>query len=122
MSRGLGKLQRELLEILDENTIEIDTITLAAIAYQAKAGETALFRDRVTDAQHVAVRRALRNLHSRDLVVELGRRRDCNRCHWASLKTGLPKRLRVLRAFDPRSAEIPMLQARMKQLGIEVAA
>jgi hypothetical protein len=131
MSRGLGKLQRNLLEILEDLTGEIDTLTLAAIAYQAKPGVTTLYRDRITDAQHAAVRRAMRNLHKRALVVELGRRRDCNCCHWASLKVGLPKQLRWLQirtsGFDVQSspakaakirAEIAETQERMKQLGM----
>jgi hypothetical protein len=116
MSRGLGKLQRDLLEILEESDQEINTITLAAIAYRIQPDETG-FRG-INDAQHAAVRRALRGLHKRGLVVELGRRHRCNRCHWASLKVGLPYQLSILRMFNPRSAEIPAIQVRMKDLGI----
>jgi hypothetical protein len=135
MSRGLGKLQRDLLEILEVNTGEIDTLTLAALAYQAEPGVTTLYRDRITDAHHAAVRRALRNLHKRGLVVELGRRYRCNCCHWASLKDGLPMRLRYLRDVtmlssrfgsgtraeaEARATEMVEIQERMKQLGIEL--
>jgi hypothetical protein len=135
MSRGLGKLQRDLLETLEANTSEIDTLTLAALAYQAKPGVTVLRRDLVSNAQHTAVRRALRNLHKQGLVVELGRRRDCYCCHWASLKVGLPEQLRWLQirtsGFDVRSspakaakikAEIAEIQERMKQLGLSPLA
>jgi hypothetical protein len=130
MSRGLGKLQRELLAILEDNDKELDTLTLAAVAYQAKPGVTTRYRARITDAHHAAVRRALRNLHKRGLVVELGRRRNCNCCHWASLKFGLPKQLRWLQlrstGFDHQApakaaataAKIAAIQERMKQLGL----
>jgi hypothetical protein len=132
MSRGLGKLQRDLLETLEQNTSEIDTLTLAALVYQANSGVTTLYRHLITDAQHAAVRRALRNLHKRGLVVELGRRYRNNCCHWATLKVGLPAQLDRLQSmatgYGIRSspakaakirAEIAETQERMKQLGIE---
>jgi hypothetical protein len=131
MSRGLGKLQRDLLETLEQNTSEIDTLTLAALVYQANSGVTTLYRDLITDAQHAAVRRALRNLHKRGLVIELGRRYRNNCCHWATLKVGLPAQLDRLQfmatGYGIRSspakaakvrAEIVAIQERMKQLGI----
>jgi hypothetical protein len=129
MSRGLGKLQRELLKILEESAEEINTITLAAEVYRVQPDADG-FRG-VNDAQHAAVRRALCGLRRQGLVVELGRRYRCNRCHWASLRIGLPKRLSFLQfrstGFDVRSspakaaaicAEIATIQDRIKQLGI----
>jgi hypothetical protein len=130
MSRGLGKLQRELLTILEESDKATDTITLAADAYRVEPDVNG-FR-RVTDAQHAAVRRALCSLHRRGLVVELGRHRHRdNRRYWASLKAGLPDRLRIFQSeatgFGIQSsparaaavaAEIATIQKRMKQLGI----
>jgi hypothetical protein len=130
MSRGLGKLQRELLETLEENAFEIDTLTLAAVAYRLQRDARGSYG--ISNAQHTAVRRALCNLHKQGLVVELGRKSYCNRCHWASLKVGLPKQLRWLQfrttGFDVRSspakaakikADIAETLERMKQLGIE---
>ena len=130
MTRGLGKLQRDLLEILEESTEKLSTITLAAIAYRVQPDEIG-FRG-INDAQHVAVRRALRGLYKRGLVTELGRRRHRdNRRYWASLKVGLPERLEELRFFSRgfavRSsptkaaevrAEMIEIQERIKQLGI----
>jgi hypothetical protein len=132
MSRGLGKLQRDLLAILEENDKSIDTITLTALAYQDNP-EAVVYEDRVTDAQHAAVRRALRNLHKRGLVVDLTRHTRDGRRYWASLKVGLPARLHNLQliksmsaAFrsgtraeaEARATEMVAIQERMKQLGL----
>jgi hypothetical protein len=132
MSRGLGKLQRDLLAILEENDKSIDTITLTALAYQDNP-EAVVYEDRVTDAQHAAVRRALRNLHKRGLVVDLTRHTRDGRRYWASLKVGLPARLHNLQLINSMSAafrsgtraeaearatEMVAIQERMKQLGL----
>jgi hypothetical protein len=142
MSRGLGKLQRELLETLEGTDKAIDTITLAAIAYQAEPG-AAMDRDLVTDAHHAAVRRALRSLHKRGLVVDLMRHASDGRRHWASPRVGLPVRLRYLKnrcesyamalsygcntraeaeawkvKMETGMMEIVAIQERMKQLGM----
>jgi hypothetical protein len=134
MSRGLGKLQRELLETLEGADKLIDTISLAAIAYQDKPDvPTVMDRDLVTDAHHAAVRRALRSLHKRGLVVALMRHASAGRRHWASLKVGLPVRLQYLQNRYAMSVtfgcntraeeeiwmtEIVAIQDRMKQLGM----
>jgi hypothetical protein len=137
MSRGLGKLQRDLLETLEQSDKSIDTITLAAIAYQVEPdAPTIMDRDLVTDAHHAAVRRALRNLHKRGLVVDLMRHDSNGRRQWASPKVGLPIRLRYLQngleccvinaAFgddtraevEAKMTEIATIQERMKELGL----
>jgi hypothetical protein len=139
MSRGLGKLQRDLLEILEETDKSIDTITLAAIAYQVEPDvPTIMDRDLVTDAHHAAVRRALRSLHKRGLVVALMRHTSDGRRHWASPRVGLPVRLRYLQnRYDSYTMalaygvatrteaeaevwmmEIVAIQERMKELGM----
>jgi hypothetical protein len=134
MSRGLGKLQRDLLETLEETDKSIDTITLAALAYQVNPGATTVMDpDLVTDAHHAAVRRALRSLHKRGLVVDMLRHTSDGRRYWASLKVGLPVRLHYLQnsyamslAFggatraeaEARMTEIVAIQKRMNQLGM----
>ena len=135
MSRGLGKLQRDLLETLEQSDKSIDTISLAAIAYQAEPA-AAMDRDLVTDAHHAAVRRALRNLHKRGLVVDLMRHTSDGRRHWASLKVGLPVLLRYRQngleldmmsaafggstraGMEAKMMEIAAIKERMKQIGI----
>jgi hypothetical protein len=116
MSRGLGKLQRDLLATLEEKNKQIDTITLAADAYRVEPDANGCRG--VTDAQHAAVRRSLRNLLKRGIVMDLGRHHSDARRYWASIKAGLPARLHYLRIFHPRAPEIAEIQERMKQLGI----
>jgi hypothetical protein len=117
MSRGLGKLQRDLLENLEEGDKALDTITLTADAYRVEPDANGCRG--VTDAQHAAVRRALCGLQKRGLVVDLMRcRHRDNRRYWAALKVGLPARLSILQWSHPRAPEIAEIQERMKQLGI----
>jgi hypothetical protein len=111
MSRGLGKLQRDLLAILEENDKSIDTITLTALAYQDNP-EAVVYEDRVTDAQHATVRRALRNLHKRGLVVDLTRHTRDGRRYWASLKSRRPPLLGVAQGRTTR----PTAQSSAHQL------
>ena len=66
MSKGIGRLQRALLAAIQERGC-VDTLEAARHAY--KVGPC----DAVTDAQHVATRRALAGLAKRGLVVHLGR-------------------------------------------------
>jgi hypothetical protein len=120
MSRGLGKLQRDLLENLEEGDKALDTITLTADAYRVEPDANGCRG--VTDAQHAAVRRALCGLQKRGLVVDLMRcRHRDNRRYWASLKTGLPARLNILQQLRRGDPEIAAIQERMNQLGISPA-
>jgi hypothetical protein len=116
MSRGLGKLQRDLLATLEENNKQIDTLTLAAPAYDVQPDANGICR--INNAHHAAVRRALRNLHKRGLLMDLGRHHSDGRRSWASIKAGLHARLHYLRIFHPHAPEIAEIQERMKQLGI----
>jgi hypothetical protein len=52
MSRGLGKLQRDLLKNLEEGDKTLDTLTLAADAYRVEPDANGCRG--VTDAQHAA--------------------------------------------------------------------
>ena len=70
MSRGLGWLQRECLRVIDDYRLagkEPTTFNIAAEVYQVK-------RDRhgnrmITDAQHVATKRALGSLRRSGLIT-----------------------------------------------------
>ena len=88
MSRGLGKLQRELLEMLrrharggaataHEAACGLDTVQLTAHVYYGSLNW------RWVDRAHlVAVRRALNSLHERELVVRLGTLGQGRVCRW----------------------------------------
>ena len=70
MSRGLGKIQRECLRVIESYEsagTRPTTFSVTAEVYQVE-------RDRhgnrmISDAQHTAIKRALANLRRRDLVV-----------------------------------------------------
>ncbi len=86
MSRGLGKLQRDLLAALDQNE-SAPTVRLAArglgtdeLTARALLGGKR-FVSLVMQADVKSVRRALVGLERRGLVVRLGRL-DGNVCRW----------------------------------------
>ena len=119
MSRGLGKLQRELLETLDQNDRRDRYAHPCSLAYQAKPGATAAATAIVSNAQHTAVRRALRICTCKDC----GRTGTSTRLPLLPLgiaKVGLPKQLRWLQIGSGAKvrAEIAEILERMKQLGI----
>ena len=85
MSRGLGRLQRTVLSILEENDMVFDTyqITARAYAIEHDANNQVL----VTDAQLGAVRRALISLvNQHKKAVCFGRRFQKGRRLWASIR------------------------------------
>jgi hypothetical protein len=66
MSRGLGWVQRECLRIIGSAPKNPTTYQVAAEVFQVKADE---YGDRmITEAQHVATKRALASLRSKGLV------------------------------------------------------
>ena len=88
MSRGLGKLQRELLEALREHAhggaataheaaCGLDTVQLTARLYYGSLNWRWVDR-----AQLVAVRRALATLQQRGHVVQLGTLGQGRACRW----------------------------------------
>lgn len=67
MSRGLGRIERECLRIIEAAGKELTTFTIAAEVYRVK-------RDRngnrwINDAQHVGTKRALASLRRKGLVT-----------------------------------------------------
>jgi hypothetical protein len=81
MSKGLGRIEREVLAALDEGGLG-DTITLAAIAFDVPDDGY------VSDAQHAAVRRALGSLKRKGLVREHGRSFYDGRRRWGARDSG----------------------------------
>ena len=90
MSRGLGRIQRGILEVLQYGQKE--TIALAGIIYAVAPGED------VTEAQHAAVRRALKTLQRAGKVEQLfiG---HMGRAYWATLEKAKAYREEVARVF-----------------------
>jgi hypothetical protein len=106
MSRGLGKVQRTVLAILEASEEPIETVTIAAKVY---AGANFSIRTTsaspwvvdytdasfVTPAQVVATLRALRSLERCGKIAKTGRRHELNREHWASKKVADERRARL---------------------------
>ena len=82
MSRGPGAVQRRLLDLLEGQDRLIDTIELAALAFNVQPNEAG--QSVVADAQVVSVRRALGKLAKEGKVVDLGRHWRDGRRRWAS--------------------------------------
>ncbi|MBR1237732.1 hypothetical protein [Bradyrhizobium sp. AUGA SZCCT0182] len=86
MSRGLGRIQREVLALIAARRIrdkecDLDTYQLTRLVYDVKPDENDFHR--LTDAQVVAVRRALRGLERAGMVARLYRTSQ-NREVWAT--------------------------------------
>ena len=95
MSRGLGKVQRLCLDVLEERAKLLDSIEIAG---------RALGKYEISDSEHVSFRRALRKLAARGLVVDMGRGfRDGRRC-WALPDVARRYFERVEAAFGRRVA------------------
>jgi len=73
MSRGLGRVERDILTLLERNT-HLSAPVLSALIYQEPA----------TVSQYSAVRRALARLQKRGLVVKLGSLFHGERCSYAN--------------------------------------
>jgi len=81
MSRGDGKIMRDLLVVLNAEDRFIDTFELARRVYQVQPDEEGMHW--MNDAQLVAVRRALNRLAAQGKIVK--RRGYHNgRAHWAN--------------------------------------
>jgi hypothetical protein len=88
MSRGLGRIQREVLALIAARRIrdrecDLDTYQLTRLVYDVKPDENDFHL--LTDAQVVAVRRALRGLERAGKVARLYRTGK-NREVWATLE------------------------------------
>lgn len=95
MSRGLGKVQRMCLDVLDKQESTLDSIEIAG---------RALDKCEINDSEHVSFRRALRKLADRGLVVDMGRGFRDGRRHWALPDVARRYFERVEVAFGRRAA------------------
>ena len=89
MSHGLGVIQRGCLEVLALNKSDIlDRIVITGLV---------VGRETITEAEHVSVRRVLRNLAKAGLVIDLGRGFRQGRRHWALPEAAAAYYRRMLR-------------------------
>jgi hypothetical protein len=91
MSRGLGRIQRDVLTLIEGSTESLDTYVITRLVYGIKPDETGCHL--LTEAQIVAVRRALRGLAKAGKIARFGRRNTkmddgsrvmLNREHWVT--------------------------------------
>lgn len=65
MSRGLGKIQRAVLEVFENNPKKgLDSIVVTGLVFD---------KTEVNDSECVSVRRALRSLVKSELLLDMGR-------------------------------------------------
>ena len=131
MSKGHGRLQRRLLQILSSQDRPVETFVLAAAVFDVPPGPDGVCR--LTDTQIVATRRALHRLAREGSVIDLGY--GGRRKVWASERVGLPLKIhpmqhenavtasgrdqeRALEILDRRLDEMRPLIKRATELGI----
>lgn len=132
MSKGHGRVQRRLLEILNSEDRVCETFALTALVFEALPGPEGATL--LTAAQVVATRRALRKLADDRRIFDmgyLGRRKV-----WASERVGLPLKFAEMQrenlaiaTSDPSRAaenmrtrleEMQPLRARAEELGVNL--
>src|SRR4051794_7785699 len=99
MSRGLGRVQRGCLNAIEQAEAEGEmstTLDIAREVYEVKADKSGVYL--ISDAQHVAVKRALAGLQRNGVVTGFRTQRArsgedgrCELCHHWFTKTGLAK-------------------------------
>ena len=90
MSRGHGKVERAVLEVLAKHKL-VNTFTIAAAVYLIQPNEQG---SRImTDAQLVSVRRALRKLEACGAAVRVHRGYN-KRAYWAAEGYSGPRAIR----------------------------
>jgi len=92
MSRGLGRVERDILTLLERNT-HLSAPVLSALIYQEPA----------TVSQYSAVRRALARLQKRGLVVKLGSLFHGERCSCANRGNATAIVVRMAKSFGNSS-------------------
>jgi hypothetical protein len=108
MSRGFGKIERAILDVLEKDDRLVDTFTLAAIAFGLAACDGKIV---VTDAQLVSVRRALRSLEARGKAFAVMRGHN-KRAYWANERLGL---WHAVRQGQQRTADLAGDPASLRQ-------
>jgi hypothetical protein len=101
MSKGHGKLQRRLLEILNTEARVFETFELVARAFDVPVGAQGVTL--VTAAQIVAARRALQKLAGEGAVFDLGY--SGRRKAWANERLGLRHKIRMMQMQNARDRD-----------------
>jgi hypothetical protein len=106
MSRGRGKVQRRLLDILNADDRAFETFELTAQVFGVAPDERGQIL--VTDAQLVAVRRALQRLACERVIRSFGRGFRDGRRRWANLRPDLvdPREVGRLRSNHSIAEEV----------------
>jgi hypothetical protein len=91
MSKGYGKVQRKILSLLSEEPLALwNTIDIAGHVYS---------KNLVTDAECVAVRRALWSLAKSRAIARIGRGFHDRRCRWSTNEGSDAYHARIARVF-----------------------
>jgi hypothetical protein len=131
MSRGLGRVERAILDFLEKQETDHDTYVIAAIAFAKEPDEAG--RILLSDAELAATRRALAKLKRIGKVYDLGRASPDGRRRWCNERIGLRatiRRMQVENMTDPRFRDAATMTARIhemlpllrraKELGVEI--
>ncbi len=113
MSRGPGSVERCLQAILETADRPLDTIELAARAFDA--APTADGYVLVTEAQVVSVRRALGRLKRKGKAFDLGREFRDGRRRWASGRQNVATSTKSDRAIARLAQVSPSMVAAMRR-------
>jgi hypothetical protein len=97
MSRGLGAVQRRILEILSAEDGLIDTLEIAGRVFDCAADAHGVVL--ISPAQAVSVRRACRGLVEAGKIADLGRHWHNGRQRWANTEAAERYRARVAAVF-----------------------
>ena len=92
MSKGHGRVQRRLLQILGSQNRSVETFVLAAAVFDVPPGPDGVCR--LTDTQITATRGALQRLAREGSIIDLGY--GGRRKVWASERVGLPLKIRAM--------------------------
>jgi len=109
MSKGLGKIERELLSILQQSPRGVATRSLAALVANPD-GPTPRGCWPLTAAQYASVRRALLSLCKKRLAFRLHRLRSGEE-QWAARDGALAYAKRLRTAFGDSAFDTPDLHA-----------
>jgi hypothetical protein len=97
MSRGLGRIQRDIVANLENKTKEVDTFDLAAEIYGLEPDSEN--RIILNDAQLVSIRRALVNLAAAGKIFKVWRGHN-KRAYWANERLGLWHTIRSMQQMS----------------------
>lgn len=96
MSRGMGKVQRMCLDVLEKSDKTIDSIEVAG---------RALGKMQVEISEGRSFRRALQKLAEQGLVIDMGRHWRFGRRHWATREVAEKYFEHVERTFGAQAAK-----------------